>query len=77
MARVIQGGRSTPVEVVFIGERINVWKLLDKYSIHYMDKRISIAEPELSELRSDIEFMQAKALEDKWVGIITHFINSI
>jgi len=62
---------------VFIGERINVWKLLDKYSIHYMDKRISITEPELSELRSDIEFMQAKALEDKWVGIITHFINSI
>ncbi len=77
MARVIQGGRSPPVEVVFIGERINVWKLLDKYSIHYMDKRISITEPELSELRSDIEFMQAKALEDKWVGIITHFINSI
>jgi len=77
MARIVQGGTTTPVEVVYVGGRFQVWKLPDKYTVFYQTINIDITEPESSELAQDITELDTEVFESKWIAIFEEFLDSL
>ena len=77
MARIVQNGTTSPVEVVYAGGRFQVWKLPDKYTVFYQTINIDITEPELSEMAQDLQELDAEIFEVKWILIFDEFLDSL
>ncbi len=77
MARIVQDGTTTPVEVVYVGGLFQVWKLPDRYTVFYQTMNIDITEPEASELAQDITELDAEVFESKWLEIFDAFLDSL
>ena len=86
MARMIVNGQSIPVEVVFVGEQFNIWKLYKdqiEYSIHCSKRgrSITVTPPESMELEADLQAVakgeSPAILEKKWEGAIADFIGGL
>jgi len=77
MARVIQGGISTHVEVAFCGEHLMIWKMPNSYMVFYGDQSLEVTEPEAGELAQDLESLTASVLESKWQAMIEAVLGSL
>jgi hypothetical protein len=77
MARVIQGGISTHVEVAFCGEHLIVWEFPNSYMVFYGDQSLEITEPEASFLGADLVSLSSKLFELKWKKIIEQFLKNL
>jgi hypothetical protein len=48
MARIVQEGETTPIQVVYVGDRFQVWRLPHCLTVFYQERNIDVTEPEAS-----------------------------
>ena len=65
MARVIVGDQLLPAEVVFIGNKLDIWIVADVYNFFVAEKNITITGKEADELAADIKNLSPQDLEAK------------
>jgi hypothetical protein len=77
MARVIVGDQLLPVEVVFIGNKLDIWIVADVYNLFVGDKNITITGDEADELAADIKNLSPQEIEAKWLEVALEFLSSL
>jgi len=77
MARVIVGDQLLPVEVVFIGNKLDIWIVADVYHFFVGDKNITITGDEADELAADIKNLSPQEIEAKWLEVALEFLSSL
>lgn len=77
MARIVQDGVTTPIEVVYVGDRFQVWRLPHCLTVFYQDRNIDITDPEASELELEMKELHPKDFEAKWVQVFDAFLGSL
>ncbi|MEY2777620.1 MAG: hypothetical protein RLY30_1718 [Pseudomonadota bacterium] len=88
MASIIEAGRITPVEVVYLGSRFNIWRLerqIRTYAVFDLSRgslNIDFTGEDADELEQDLEVLRAQgmsseALEAKLASKIDPFLASI
>jgi hypothetical protein len=77
MARIVQGGTTTPIEVVYLGSRFQVWKLPSHLTVFYQERSIDVSDPEATEMLLDIEQLEVTAFEAKWAEVFDSFLGSL
>ena len=77
MARVIVGGTAVPAEVVFVGEKVQVWKIDGVLTVFVGASNITVTEEDATELEQDLAQLSAGQMDDKWFGVVTDFLTSL
>ena len=77
MARIVQGGTTTPIEVVYVGSRFQVWKLPTYLTVFYQARSIDVSDPEATEMLQDMEQLEVTAFEAKWAEVFDSFLGSL
>ena len=77
MARVIVGGTAVPAEVVFVGEKVQVWKIDGLLTVFVGASNITVTEEDATELEQDLTQLSAGQIDDKWFGVVTDFLTSL
>jgi hypothetical protein len=77
MARVIVGDQLLPAEVVFIGNKLDIWIVADVYNFFVAEKNITITGKEADELAADIKNLSPQDLEAKWLAVALEFLSSL
>ena len=77
MARIVQGGTTTPIEVVYLGSRFQVWKLPSHLTVFYQERSIDVSDPEATEMLQDMQQLKVTAFETKWAKIFDSFLGSL
>jgi len=77
MARVIVGGTTVPAEVVFVGEKVQVWKIDGLLTVFVGASNITVTEEDATELEQDLTQLSAGQMDDKWFGVVTDFLTSL
>jgi hypothetical protein len=77
MARIVQEGSTTPIQVVYVGNRFQVWRLPHCLTVFYQERNIDVTEPEASELESDMKHLDPKSFEAKWAQVFDSFLGSL
>ena len=77
MARIVQGGTTTPIEVVYLGSRFQVWKLPSYLTVFYQERSIDVSDPEATEMLQDMEQLEVTAFEAKWAEVFDSFLGSL
>jgi hypothetical protein len=77
MARIVQGGTTTPIEVVYLGSRFQVWKLPSYLTVFYQARSIDVSDPEATEMLQDMQQLEATIFEAKWVEEFDSFLGSL
>jgi len=77
MARIVQGGTTTPIEVVYLGSRFQVWKLPSHLTVFYQERSIDVSDPEATEMLQDMEQLEVTAFEAKWAEVFDSFLGSL
>ena len=77
MARVIVGGTTVPAEVVFVGEKVQVWKIDGVLTVFVGASNITVTEEDATELEQDLTQLSAGQIDDKWFGVVTDFLTSL
>jgi len=77
MARIVQGGTTTPIEVVYLGSRFQVWRLPNCLTVFYQARSIDVSDPEATEMLQDMQQLEVTAFETKWVEVFDSFLGSL
>jgi len=77
MARIVQGGTTTPIEVVYLGSRFQVWKLPSYLTVFYQARNIDVSDPEAAEMLQDMEQLEVTAFEAKWAAVFDSFLGNL
>ena len=77
MARIVQGGTTTPIEVVYLGSRFQVWKLPSYLTVFYQAGSIDVSDPEATEMLQDMQQLEVTIFEAKWVEVFDSFLGSL
>ena len=77
MARIVQGGTTTPIEVVYVGSRFQVWKLPTYLTVFYQARNIDVSDPEATEMLQDMQQLEVTAFEAKWAEVFDSFLGSL
>jgi len=77
MARAIVGGTAVPAEVVFVGEKVQIWKIDSVLTVFVGARNITVTEEDATELEQDLEQLSAEQMDDKWFGEVNEFLSSL
>jgi hypothetical protein len=77
MAHIVQGGTTTPIDVIYIGSRFQVWKLPTCLTVFYQARNINVSEPEATEMEQDMQQLEATVFEAKWAEVFDSFLGSL
>jgi hypothetical protein len=77
MARIVQGGTTTPIEVVYLGSRFQVWQLPNCLSVFYQERSIDVSDPEATEMLQDMQQLEVTDFETKWGEVFDSFLGSL
>ena len=65
MARAIVGGTAVPAEVVFVGEKVQIWKIDSVLTVFVGARNITVTEEDATEREQDLEQLSAEQMDDK------------
>jgi hypothetical protein len=71
------GGTTVPAEVVFVGEKVQVWKIDGVLTVFVGASNITVTEEDATELEQDLTQLSAGQMDDKWFGVVTDFLTSL
>jgi hypothetical protein len=77
MARIVQGGTTTPIKVVYVGSRFQVYQLPGYLTVFYQARNLDVSEPEASEMLNDLKQLETKVFESKWAQIFDSFLEGL